>query len=287
MISIRRLGPADRSQVEAFLMSHRASSIFLRSNIHHAGLEDGAERYQGLYVGAFNGGQLTDIAAHYWNGHIILQAPTLPAEIAVAVAQDSGRSITGILGPWAQVKTAEPHIDLDRSRLGKVVPEYLYTLNLESLKVPGLLSEGNLHHRFATVSDLPTLVTWRRVYDRITMGFPDHAIDDVRNRDMLGGMIEEQRLWVLEVNGAPVAVSAFSAVLPDAVQVGGVFTDDSHRGRGFARSVVAATLMDARQSGVADAILFTEADNFSAQRAYESLGFVRAGDYGMVVLDPA
>lgn len=287
MTSIRRLGPADRAQVDDFLTSHRASSMFLRSNIHHAELQDGVERYQGLYVGAFDGDRLTDIGAHYWNGHIILQAPTLPAEIAVAAAQDSGRSVNGILGPWAQVKTAEPHVDLDRSRLGKVVPEHLYMLNLESLKVPKSLSQEDVQHRFATVLDLLILVAWRRVYDRITMGFPDHAIDDVRNRDMLAGMIEEQRLWVLEVNGAPVAVSTFSAVLPDTVQVGGVFTDESHRGRGFARSVVAATLIDARQSGVVDAILFTEADNFSAQHAYESLGFVRAGDYGMVVLDPA
>ena len=261
--------------------------MFLRTNIHHAGLQDGAERYHGLYMGAFDGDRLTDIAAHFWNGHIILQAPTLSSEIAVAVAQESGRSVIGILGPWAQVKAAEHHVDLDRNRLGKVVPEYLYILNLEALEFPKALSRGDVHHRFATVLDLPILVAWRRVYDRITMGFPDHAIDDVRNRDMLAGMIEEQCLWVLEHKGALVAVSAFSAALPDTVQVGGVFTDDSQRGQGYARSLVAGTLRDAHRSGVADAILFTEADNFPAQRAYESLGFVRAGDYGMVALDPA
>ena len=72
-----------------------------------------------------------------------------------------------------------------------------------------------------------------------TMGFPDHSIDDAANRDTLAGMIETNRLWVLEEAG-----------------------------------------------GAVEAVLFTEAENHPAQRAYESLGFERIGDYGMVLLDP-
>ena len=50
--------------------------------------------------------------------------------------------------------------------------------------------------------------------------------------------------------------------------------------------MVAGSLLDARAEGVAEAILFTEAENRPAQRAYEALGFERIGDYGMVMLDP-
>ncbi len=169
MTSIRCLTPNDRPHLEAFLDRHRSSSMILRSNLFHSGLEDGPEPFQGLYMGAFSGDALTDVAAHYWNGNVILQAPTRPVEMALAVARESGRPVNGLLGPWSQVRAAEPELDLDR---------------------------------------------------------------------------------------------------------------------GHGRAVVAGSLLDARAAGVVEAILFTEAENHPAQRAYEALGFERIGDYGMVMLDP-
>ncbi len=38
--------------------------------------------------------------------------------------------------------------------------------------------------------------------------------------------------------------------------------------------------------GAVESLLFTEADNHPAQGAYESLGFERIGECGMVLLDP-
>ncbi len=286
MHDLRRLTPDDRPAVDAFLERHRASSIFLRANLFYSGIEDGPDRFCGLYMGAFNGDDLTDVGAHYWNNTIILQAPTAPVDLASALAKNSGRPINGVNGPWAQVKAAEPELDLDRTRLGKVVPEYLYTLDLNGLSVPESLSSGRVSHRRAVDGDLSTLVQWRHQYDLITMGYPAHAIDDERNHAMLAGMIEDKRLWVLEETDGLVAMTGFNAALPDTVKVGGVFTPEEARGRGHARAVVAGSLLDAKADGVAEAILFTETDNFPAQKAYESLGFERIGDYGMVALDP-
>lgn len=287
MPDIRKLLPRDRPALEAFLNQHRQSSMFLRANLHLGGIEVRRARYQGVYVGAFDGDTLSDVAAHYWNNNVILQAPNHPTELALAAVKDSGQIVNGVIGPWAQVQAAEPELDLDRSRLGKVVPEYLYALDLETLKIPRALEIGTLQHRLAQTEDLETLVRWRRVYDRITMGFPEHAIDDGRNRNMFLGMIEDARLWVLEQDGQPVAMSNFSAALPDTVQVGGVYTDEAQRGHGYGRSVVAGSLLDARDTGVTQALLFTEMDNIPAQKAYESLGFEQVGDYAMVVLDPS
>ena len=104
---------------------------------------------------------------------------------------------------------------------------------------------------------------------------------------MFEGLIDDGNMWVLEDQSTPVAMTAFNAALPDTVQVGGVFTPEDQRGRGHARSVVAGSLLDAKQKGATEAILFTEVDNIPAQKAYESLGFEQVGDYGMVVLDPS
>ena len=284
--TLRRLTPHDRPALDAFLDRHRTSSMFLRANVFHSGLQDGPEPFRGFYVGAFAGDALTDVAAHYWNGNIVLQAPTRPVELALAVARESGRPINGLLGPWPQVRAAEPELDLDRTRLGKVVPEHLYRLDLAALTVPEPLSSGRVVLRRAKGADLMKLVPWRREYDLHTMGFPDHSIDDAANPDTLAGMIEANRLWVLEEAGCIVSMTGFNAAQPDVVQVGGVFTPVEWRGRGHGRAVVAGSLLDARADGAVEAILFTEADNHPAQRAYESLGFERVGDYGMVLLDP-
>lgn len=286
MTSLRLLTPRDRPALDAFLDGHLASSMILRANLFNSGIEDGPEPFHGLYMGAFDGEVLTDVAAHYWNGNIILQAPTQPVELALAVARESGRPVAGLLGPWPQVRAAEPQLDLDRTRLGKVVPEYLYRLDLAELTVPETLSSGRIACRYASDADLPTLVPWRREYDMHTMGFSAHSIDDAANRDTLARLIETRRLWVLEEAGHVVSMTSFNATLPDMVQVGGVFTPVEWRGRGHGRAVVAGSLLDARADGVAEAILFTEAQNRPAQRAYEALGFERIGDYGMVMLDP-
>ena len=286
MTSLRPLTPRDRPVLEAFLDGHRASSMILRANLFNSGIENGPEPFQGIYTGAFSGDVLTDVVAHYWNGNVVLQAPTRPVELALAVARESGRPVNGLLGPWPQVRAVEPELDLDRTRLGKVVPEYLYGLDLTDLAVPESLSSGRVVYRYARDADLATLVPWRRDYDLFTMGFPDHTIDDAANRDFLAAMIEARHLWVLEEAGRMVSMTSFNATLPDMVQVGGVFTPVEWRGRGHGRAVVAGSLLDARADGVAEAILFTEAENYPAQRAYEALGFERIGDYGMVMLDP-
>ena len=287
MTPLRPLTPRDRPALEAFLDRHRASSMFLRSNLFQSGLEDRPEPFHGLYMGAFEGSVLTDVSAHYWNNCVILQAPTRPVELALAVARESGRPVAGLLGPWSQVRAAEPRLDLDRARLGKVVPEYLYRLDLPELAVPESLSSGRVACRHARDADLRALVPWRREYDLHTMGFPAHSVDDAANRKTLARMIQIGLLWVLEEAGRVVSMTGFNAALPDIVQVGGVFTPAQWRGRGHGRAVVAGSLLDARADGVAEAILFTETGNYPAQRAYEALGFERVGDYGMVMLNPA
>jgi predicted GNAT family acetyltransferase len=60
-----------------------------------------------------------------------------------------------------------------------------------------------------------------------------------------------------------------------------VYTPPELRGRGFARAAVAASLLEARAEGAARAVLFTSSG--AAARAYEALGFVRAGSFGLVL----
>src|SRR5262249_29776640 len=90
-------------------------------------------------------------------------------------------------------------------------------------------------------------------------------------------------LYVLRDAGRLVGCTAFNARLPDSVQVGGVWTPPELRGRGYARAVVAGSLLDARAAGVERSILFTGLENVPARRVYEALGYRVVGDYGLVL----
>jgi predicted GNAT family acetyltransferase len=72
-----------------------------------------------------------------------------------------------------------------------------------------------------------------------------------------------------------------NAVLPDAVQIGGVYTPPELRGRGHARAVVATSLTDARAAGATRAILFTPRPDAAA--AYRAVGFAPVGHYAVVL----
>ena len=73
-------------------------------------------------------------------------------------------------------------------------------------------------------------------------------------------------------------------MLPDAVQVGGVWTPPQLRNRGYARAVVAGALLAVRAAGVRRSVLFTAEANLPAQRAYAALGFTRIGDWALIFL---
>lgn len=102
-------------------------------------------------------------------------------------------------------------------------------------------------------------------------------------RSEIARLEEIRSQWILLESGRPVAYSAFNARLPDVVQIGGVWTPPELRGRGYARAVVAGSLLEARREGVYRAVLFTGVENVAARRAYEAIGFRVVGDYGLVI----
>src|SRR5690606_11892125 len=96
-------------------------------------------------------------------------------------------------------------------------------------------------------------------------------------------LLRQESCFLLERDGDPVAFSAFNARLPDCVQIGGVFTPPALRGRGYARAVVAGSLLHARAAGATRSVLFTGKENAAARRAYHALGYRVVGEYGLVL----
>src|SRR2546429_227446 len=191
--------------------------MFLRSNARAAGLVDGGEPLQATYVAAIRegggGGEaIAGVAAHCWNGMVLVQAPDQVAALAHDAVRRSRRAVTGFSGPWTQVVAARAALGLAAAPAVQDSRDDLYALDLDRLVVPKPLASGEVRCRHPE---------------------PEES-----------------------------------------------------RGRGYARSVVAGSLLAAHQQEVRRAVLFANPANAAARAAYLSIGFEIVGDYGLVLLAP-
>jgi RimJ/RimL family protein N-acetyltransferase len=285
--TIRILEPGDEAALEAFLLPRVASSMFLIGNMRAAGLADRGQIYQGTYAARLQDGKIVGVVAHYWNRNLVLQDPIDPAALCAAAVRTSGRPIGGLIGPNDQVGLAKAALGIGGSSAQMDETEMLYSLELEELVVPDALSSGRVTGRRIQPGDVDLLARWGAAYEVEALGEEDSPRLRHRVREETERAVKEQRTWVLEDGGRPVACSSFNTAIAEAVQVGGVWTPPELRRRGYGRAVVAAPLLDARTVGVEKGILFTGEDNIAAQKAYEALGFRPVGDYSLVLLKPS
>ncbi len=281
---IRILQPGDEAALEDFLLSRVESSMFLIGNMRSVGLTDLGQTYHGTYAGAFEAGKIVGVVAHYWNQNLTVQAPAHLDALWTAAVTASGRPIGGLIGPADQVGMIKDTLGIGKSNVQLDETEKLYSLELDALMVPPDLTSCKVTGRRIEPRDLDLVTRWRVAYGIEALGEDDSLQLYERSRRSVERTLKEQRTWVLEMKGEPVACSSFNTAIKEAVQVGGVWTPPKLRSRGYGRAAVAASLLDARAEGVSKAILFTGEGNIPAQKAYEALGFRHIGAYRILLL---
>src|SRR6266704_640298 len=113
--------------------------MFLRSNARSAGLTDRGQPLQATYVAAVAGGRIAGVAAHCWNGMVLVQAP------------DGGHAAAA----------AREAVGLGAAPTAKDSRDELYVLDLARLVVPPALASGALRCRHPAEGELELLVVWR------------------------------------------------------------------------------------------------------------------------------
>ena len=283
MAVYRILGSGDEEALEAFLLMHADSSMFMRSNLRAGGLVYRGKPYQADYMAKVSGNQVLGVAAHLWNGNLILQTPEKAGELMQAFGKHAQRSLKGLVGPYSQVVSAREAFALSDAPTTWESRQELFSLQLSQLAVPEALQAGRFHCRHSLKTDLDLLIQWRVAYKMEAMSAKKNSNLRTSCRQEIEMMHSEASLWVLQDDGQLVSMTSFNARLPDCVQVGGVWTSPELRGRGYARCAVAGSLLEAREKGTERAILFT--DDAAARRAYLALGFRVIGDYSFVFFE--
>ena len=285
-LEISAVTEADRPALDAYLAARSDTCMILRSNLYAVGLAwdpPGGTWLQAQYVLGRYDGAVVGVAGHAWNGNVLIQADAHAGELAVAAVGRSGRSIAGLLGGFAQVASARDALDL-AGPASLDSDETLMSLSLDRLLVPPRLRDGGVTGRRAQASDRALLSRWRAAYLVETGQHDAGPAAEQRAAATIDSAIAQRLAWVVEHEGAVVAMCTHNATLPDSVQVGGVFTPPALRGRGHARAVVAASLIDARVAGATRAILFTPRPD--AVAAYRAIGFEPIGRYAVVLFGP-
>src|SRR5260370_640165 len=133
------------------------------------------------------------------------------------------------------------------------------------LVVPRPVLGGELRVRHPATAELALLVSWRVSFAVEALGTPETT--ELRRVSQADIRLQHERGadWVLAAGDTLVAYAAFNAMLPEIVQIGGVWTPPAARGRGYARSVVARAPLAASQHGVRPARLFAAPPNAAAR----------------------
>jgi len=282
-VKVRNLEAHDREALERFLAAHPDTTMFLRSNLRQAGIDDRGEPYQGTYAAAFAAGAVVGVAAHYWNGVLILEAPRGLDDVVRSAVASTSRPVVGLIGPHDQALRARRTLGLEEAPTRTDSRELLFAVDLEKLEVPELLADGRVSCRPPRQDELDLVLDWRVAYGVEVEGSRDDPRTRAASEEYVRRAQAEDRHFLLESEGAPVAYTAFNAELPDCVQVGGVYTPPELRSRGYARCAVAGSLLCAHERGVRRSVLFTGEDNRAARTAYRSLGYEPVGDYALVL----
>ncbi|MBE9206905.1 GNAT family N-acetyltransferase [Nostoc sp. LEGE 06077] len=283
MYTLKTLQPGDEAFLENFLLQHADTSMFLRSNWREAGLLDQGARFQGTYVAAIADATMVAVAAHYWNGMLIVQAPVHLTEVVQATVAQSHRPISGIAGPATQVEATKQVLGLVKRPTQLDESEILFSLALQNLQVP-LALLGEVECRLPYPEEFDLLSQWSADFNVEALGHTKTSDLILSCRRDLEARQARARHWVLVFKDTPIAYTTFNAWLPDIVQIGGVWTPPPLRGKGYAKCVVAGSLLEARSHGVERAILFTNQENHPAQAAYQGIGFRPTGKkFGLVI----
>lgn len=263
---------AESAEIEAFLLKHAATSMFPLSNLRRHGMAGGHPRAVSFWINR-TAGRISDVLTISDEGMVFPQCPSNNWNDVASALRD--RRVAGVIGDADQVTGLRKAAGLTGiAELDTEEPSYV--LALEQLGVPDVT--GMTLHPLQHAS-VDMMVAWRAAYGVEVLAMTaDEAVAHAETAVV--SYIANDSHRVLFHDDMPVAMTGFNAVMPEAVQIGGVFVPSELRGHGYASAALALQLAEAMKIGVRTAFLCAASPY--AARAYENIGFRRDGSFSMV-----
>jgi predicted GNAT family acetyltransferase len=140
--------------------------------------------------------------------------------------------------------------------------------------------------RDATPGDRPLLVRWTAEFHAEALGESDHSrIEDSVDAAFVPSP-EGRRLFLWEVDGAPVSMAGVAGRTPRGIRVGVVYTPPALRSRGYASACVAAVSQAQLDAGREACFLFTDLANPTSNAIYQAIGYEPVADSEVYAFSP-
>jgi len=266
---MRRLTPADRSALVAYLERDRANNLFHLSNMEQLGFEHPDLRYYGVFAGDEWRGELMLIRS---NAGVVWDAPEAIPCLVERLIQEGAGLISG------RRDLVEPLLDyLPAGRLDHVVLTHYATVT-----APGLRPWPACGERLATLADVEALSDLY-AENALHRSAPTHSEQRRRVEQTLttGGLIT-----LVERDGRVVSAARTSAVGAGMAMIGAVFTLPAYRRRGFARACTGLLSRALLDQSLEPYLNYDPLDP-GASRAYRTLGYEDIGEWMLAFLRPA
>lgn len=255
---IRRLGPEDEQLVKDFAYERERENLFVIGSFRNYGdtLNDN------WFFGYFEGDEMVGMATLFkrWGSFVVN-------------AQDD-EVIRALVDEVVKVPREILHVPCFK-RYAEVIIERLEELGLspkkKAMHTVFILEEDYFEdfsegdEEIAGVGDLDELI----LFDREIAGksLEEPITDFERERTNV------HEMFILRRDGRIVSKANPHGYSKNFFQVGGVGTLKEYRGQGLAKQVVSKLCRHFFDDGVSTGLLFTDRENVSAIKVYESLGF--------------
>lgn len=228
-----------------------------------------------------DGGRVVAAAMHTHPNAYVGPGPAGTGGAVAAALLAAGRDVAGFTGDRRPAAEAVAAWTARRGGSGRVVTdEGVYVLGALTppAGVPGAA-------RRATDADAALVAAW----------YVDFCVEAFTHRDpppaaevdaQVAAGLAEQRWLLWDVDGVPVSLAGRSGPVLGVGRIGPVWTPVTHRRRGYAAMVTAATATSLLDDGAERVMLFTDLANPTSNGVYVRLGFERVGDAVEYTLDP-
>lgn len=246
-VDLRRLTPADEGELRALLRTDVWNHVYLLGMLHWCGAAGPRVRF----TGAFANGRLVGVLGearevHCWYASLAGEDPAIARAFAATL---SAPSVEVLLGPQSLVDAVLG--DLPPGRVRRTTRMVL------SVSWDGMsIAHPTRPVRLATPSDLPGLVDLYEGYE--FDGYPTRR----HLHRALDERIRAAGVYLIELDGRPVAARRIDASCPELALFGGLTVHPDYRGRNLGRDVRLGSSGDLLARGVSQCSLRDRANPY-------------------------
>lgn len=271
---IRVLTQADKQIVMKYLEGHEIETSFLYANIIEFGIDNEKDKRRCAdYYGFFKGNALKGILPFYNLGSCI---PHYEEEDALEPFSElmKERNFEFLLGMNKIIKPLYENIKEYKKVQESDESSYFINKNFKPFIVEGV--------KFIEVDRFPKEDIVNFIVDSRVKGF-NHQVTKEDIQKMLQQRGQEEEFIIAEKRGKMIAQANIQTYTPQINQIGGVYTIEEERGKGYCKAVTSEISRRIIERGKTPT-LCVKKSNVPAVKAYRALGFEHYDDYLIIKL---